>query len=240
MNMNLRVLASVLGMAALVSCASYDPALVDRIEEVWDQPAGEAVYENGDPQSWQVGQWVRLRVDDNGTRGFRTVLVAKEEGTAYWIDIHDVWPDRERRAALLVDGYRPGDTASTKILRIQLQRANGEIVDLEADSEEAVEARDIRAKIGFLLDLIELRHTSGRIEEVAVPAGTFQDAVEKSFVVTAGGEKWMGSIWYTNAVPVTGWARVEARSPYLVLLTWKRSLQVVAFGETGVASAFFD
>jgi hypothetical protein len=111
---------------------------------------------------------------------------------------------------------------------------------LDPDSEEASEAEEIVAKLDFVLDLLELRRTSGRIEDVSAPAGTFKDTVKKSFVVEAGGEKWLGSIWYTNAVPVTGWARVEGRTSYLEFSTWDRSLQVVAFGDAGVSSVLFD
>lgn len=240
MTVTLRAVVPILVVPALVSCASYDPALVERIEEVWDQSSAETLYENGDPQPWQEGQWVRMRTLDNGTRGLLTVALAGEEGPTHWIEFHKVEPHFEMRAALLVESYRAGDTERTRILRVKLQRPDGEIVDLEVDSEEAAEMQALRADIDILLDLLEMRHSPGRIEDVVVPAGTFQDAVEKPFVITSAEGKWKGSVWFTDAVPLTGWARVEARTPHLGLLQWKRSLQVDAFGESGARSAFFS
>jgi hypothetical protein len=223
-------LAVLVGLSILASCGSVDPALQSEIDAVWKRAAPEMLHENGPPAPWEVGQWVQLRVDDAGTLGVRTVKLADKEGSAWWLEVHDVWPEAETRALALVDNYRPEGLKDLKVLRIKVRRPDGEAVDLADASADIPEAPAIRARVEELLDAVRHRGTTGNIHAVTVPAGTFKGALARPIFSRRGGDTYEGFVWYTNAVPLLGFAKVEARRPFLVFLSSTRTTEVVAFG----------
>jgi len=237
-----RAVVPLLTAAALVSCGTVDPALREKIEEVWNQPAAHIVYENGDVKPWAVGQWTRARIDDGGTRGIRTVLVAKAVGSAYWLEFQEIWPDRETAAAVLVDHYRPGHPGDLKVLRLKLRRQTGEIAELGIGEETASspEAQETLLRLEAALDGLRHRSETGVVQDVTVPAGEFRNTLTRPLYATRGGSKFRGFVWYSNAVPVSSFVKIDVKQPLLEVLSHRKTIEVVAFGDHGVESVLFD
>lgn len=233
----------LLAVLATASCSSVDPALESKIEEEWSLPSSTTVRESGTPAPWKVGQWGRVRVDDGGTRGIRTYLVAKKEGSAYWVEFHDTWPDVETRSAVLVENY--DSTAGMRgllVTRVMVRQPDGEVFESAVGAEPLAspEAQEVLDRVETTIDLLRNMRPTGKVEDVSVPAGTFRSSLARPIYMTRGGNKFRGFVWYSGAVPVSSVVKAEFRQPVLEVFSHTRTIELVAFGETGVESHFFQ
>jgi hypothetical protein len=228
----------LLAASVLASCATADSALEEKIDEVWGVKS-DAVHENGDVIPWQVGQWVRARVDEDGDKGFRMVSIAKKEGTAYWLEVQTVNPYRELRYAALLDGYQPGNLKGLKLVKLLVMDPEGTPVEVGEEEATVPNAELARDKCKALLSLLKHKGALGRVQSVTVVGGTFQDALARPITMYAGGSAWSGSVWYTNAVPILSFAKVDLGLAHAILLKQNRFLEVAEFGTQGAKSEFF-
>lgn len=225
---------------ALAGCGSIDPALQAEVDSVWAHASSDRVHENGPAMPWQVGHWAQMRIDDGGALGFRTISLSKQEGSSYWLEVREVWPERETRALALVEGYDPGRPRDLSVSQIKVRTDAGDVVDLADEEADVPDAAEIRAGVMEMMDAIRHRGRTNNVCDLVGPAGTFKDTQTRPIFARRGGDIWGGYVWYTNAVPVLGFARLEATRPFLEFLSSTKSIEIVAFGDGGVESMFID
>ena len=233
--------AALVALALLTSCAN--PALRESIDQTFAL-SKDTVHENRAPIPWEVGQWVLLRLTSASggtlfrwspweTRGYRKLSITGREGSAFWLEEREVWPDEESQVAVLLDNVEQGDLSKAHVVKIRFKNEAGQTVEVDAADTEDSAAVEIRDRFQIRLSTYMLRTGVGRTRDVTVPAGTFKDthAVPVSRILRTG--RWVGNTWFTHAVPIIEFAKMTTRAETIIFFYNELTDEVVDFGLTG-------
>ena len=239
------------GLALLASCgfsASCSNAQLEaRIDEVFSR-SRSATWENGKAVPWKAGQWVLLRLTSTGsetlfrlfggpTRGYVELRITGQEGSAFWLERHEVWPQRESRTAVLVDRTGPSDLRQARILRVKVWDNEGKEVEADRNEAEGSGAADALEEGKSLLRKLGFLGARGYPRDTSVPAGTFRDVHALPISMNLKTGRATGHIWHTNAVPIISYARLEATIQSFIVLEETTVEELVDFGQGTGGSA---
>lgn len=230
----------------LFACSTPDPARVAQIDEVFSR-SRTATYPNASRIPLEVGQWVLLRVrDEDGRRALKRYAVTRREGNGFWVERHDVHPESETHLALFVVDVDPEHMERARIVKMRLDEGAEELVvsadEVSGDArpDSAREKLDqIREQLRSLIVGWQLRTRRDAVD-VMVPAGTFQGARESSVTVSDRHGEWSGYVWFTRAVPILGYAKMNLSGKEFFFLEESVREEVVDFGTSGAVSHFFE
>ena len=199
----------------LIACSTPDPARVAQIDEVFSR-SRTTTYPNTSRIPLEVGQWVLLRVeDDDGRRARKRYAVTRREENGFWVERHDVHPESETHLAFFIVDVDPEHMERARIVKMRLDAGEEEVLvcadedDGEAGPESARQKlHQIREQLRSLIVGWQLRTRRDTLD-VTVPAGTFQGARESSVTVSDRHGEWSGYVWFTRAVPILSYAKME-------------------------------
>ena len=216
-------------LVGLASCGTVDPALMQRIDEAFGQSKMET-RPNGARTDWQVGQWVLLRVVSDGVKLLRRITVSGKEGKAFWIEIHDIESKGESHTGLLIDGFDPESPRRLRLLKAKLEEGEA-TVEVSGDEVEGPRGEKIRERSSAFLARLKHLQALGKPRDITVGAGTFKESNATPISITSRVGTWTGFVWYTNAVPLIYYAKVEmTRMPLFKIVTGQLLEEVVDFG----------
>ena len=228
----------------LVSCSSAE--LEKEIDETF-QRSKEASYREGRRLPWAVGQWALFRITatdsekffrtfSGESRGIREYAITGAEGTAFWLEVREVWPDEETRCAFLVDHVDPERMQDVRVLRSRLLEPDGEVLEFGEGEDLPSEVLDILGKWMVLAKALHLSEGTGRVRPLVVPAGRFEEsfAVPVSISVLTGSTA--GSVWFTSAVPIFYSAKQYSQRSSWVWARTSLLYELVDFGTEGARS----
>ena len=230
----------------LISCSSAE--LEKEIEGTFERSKATS-YREGERLPWAVGQWALFRITETGsetffrafsseTRGIREYAITGAEGSAFWLEVREVWPDEETRCAFLVDNVDPKRMQDVRVVRSKLLEPDGEVLEFGEGEDPPSEVRDLQDKWMVLAKALPLSEGTGRVRPLAVPAGRFEEsfAVPVSISVLTGSTA--GSVWFTSAVPIFYSAQQYSLSRSWVWARTGMLYELVDFGTEGARSFF--
>lgn len=232
----------------LSSCASEQ--LEERIDQVFEMRK-EVSYDEGPRLSWSVGQWALFRITrtsgetilrlfGGSTRGFRRYSVTRKEGSTFWLEIHEVFPDRERHYALQLGQVHPDRMRDLRLLQVKTLQNDGEVATFGEDENGPADVHELRERFRVFTGAMDLVDGTGRVRRVTVPAGTFEEAYVVPVSRSLEKGRQAGHAWFTNAVPIAYYAKYFQR---VVSWIWGESTvhyELVDFGLEGAESRFFE
>jgi hypothetical protein len=230
----------------LVSCSTAE--LEKEINETFERSKTTS-YREGERLPWAVGQWALFRITETHSetffrafsgeaRGIREYAITGTEGTAFWLEVREVWPDEETRCAFLVDHVDPKRMQDLRVIRIKLLDSDGEVLEFGEGEDPPSEVQELQYKWVAVAKAFHLSEGTGRVRPLAVPAGRFEEsfAVPVSVSVLTGSTA--GSIWFTNAVPIFYSARQFSLRTSWVWAQASVLYDLVDFGTEGAKSFF--
>ena len=230
----------------LVSCSSAE--LEKEIDETF-QRSKEASYREGRRLPWAVGQWARFRITatdsekffrtfSGESRGIREYAITGAEGTAFWLEVREVWPDEETRCAFLVDHVNAERMKDLRVVRSKVLDSDGEVLELGEGEDPPSEVRDLQDQWMALVRALYLSEGTGRVRAVALPAGRFEESFAVPVSLSRLTGSAAGSIWFSSAVPIFYVAKQFTRRTSWVWAQTTVLEELVDFGTEGARSFF--
>ena len=192
----------------LAACAPKEnPALVGKINDYFANTGSKSYDGSGkyNPMPYAVGQYVVHGQTNNGKRSVsKTAIVGKEQG-GWIIETHSIDPASEGKMQMLVvglDAIQAGkDFDNLDILWVKIQSADGQIQTIDGQMLAMAEGMYKKHLNAFNVNATANWQPG---EDVAVPAGTFRNAVSTDTEVSVMGMKFRSTAWFHEKVPVNG------------------------------------
>ena len=234
---------------SVISGCSSKLNLQPQIDEV-NSIRHNDTYPNEGKTIWSVGQWALYKTE-NASReevfrlfdgkpvgGFRKISITGQSGASFWLEQHIVWPDHEEHIAALVTGMNQPDANHLKITQLKFTQSDGEVIEINEEnlaSDTAVAPLD---DMQYLLNLLEHSHRKGRIGNITVPAGTFENTNEVPFSMSLRFGKTEGNVLYSYAVPISTMVKLQATQDTSGWLKDTSTWELADFGQSGASSYF--
>lgn len=225
-------------LAVFTLCSCFGPQVKEELKREVDAAfltKKDATYPDGAFIPWAVGQWVKsVSSDASGKRSLQETRITGQEDGALWVESETVSYTGRARSAILV---HVGDPADPKTFRVRKMKTQDEDGNQQVFDESQPGFAMVSVSMSSILSTIQQRKDSPTTEDITVPAGTFTGTHRTPVTYSLPMGSSSGTVWYTNAVPLLGFARSQT-STQVMFSSASITQEVLDFGLTG-AKTFF-